>query len=153
LNEPDEDLSQPVDITIADFHSLEYYRTTSDDGLYTLTGVNVDGIRKQLRFAPGKHGRARVRLLHELEVLDVLKEALARKIPQPEDVKTFPDRSVCAVYEYTPVESFQQYLRRVVAMDWRSRLGEILKFGQSLIEKLSEIHDAGIFRLIADSLS
>jgi hypothetical protein len=141
-----QDLTQPVDITIPGFQSLKYLYPTSEEHLYTLTGTTSERTFKRLRFARGKDLRARIRLRHELNVLQVLKRANLTTLPQPENVLALPDLSICAVYENNPVVSFQRYLDKITSMDWWPRLGEILRFAHSLGKTLSEVHVAGIFR-------
>jgi len=134
-------------VTIPGFQSLSYLSARSEDGIYTLVGKSTEGVRKRIRFASSKHARARLRLRHELSVLKVLEEYKVSGVLQPEDVETSPDNGITAIFKFRPVKSFQAYFDSVNAMNWWSRLGEILKFTQSLTKLLSKVHQAGIFRI------
>lgn len=142
----DEDLSECVDVSIPGFSSLKYIYGTSEERVYTLIGTDSFGTQKRLRFAPGKHGRARLRLRHELDVLSVLAEYRVPLIPEIENIQQFPDRGICAVYPVLPVRTFQEYLHELLKKSHDERIGEILKFAQSLTRTLSATHLAGVFR-------
>lgn len=147
-NAVEEDVAaEAVDIQIPGYSSLEHIYGTSDERLYTLNGTeDATGIRKRLRFAPGQFGRARLRLGHELSVLEALSSNRLRHIPHLEDVVRLRDRSICAVFPFKPVQTFQEFSDFVRTLEWGQRLGEILKFAQSLAALLSEIHLARVFR-------
>lgn len=142
----DDDITEAVDVSIPGFTSLAYIYGTSEERVYTLVGTDSAGIRKRLRFAPGSHGRARLRLRHELDVLNVLTEYSVAQIPQIEKVEHLPDRGICAIYPLLPVRTFQEYADEVLQMSHEQRIGEILKFAQSLATTLSQTHLAGVFR-------
>jgi hypothetical protein len=144
----EEDLTESVDVTIPGFHDLSYLYATTEERLYTLVGSDPTGTLKRLRFASPQHGRARLRLLHELNVVKVFTDFDVPHILQPERVEFFADRGICAVYTFRPVRTFQEYLDEITRMDWEARLGEILKFAKSLARTLSEAHSAGIFRML-----
>lgn len=101
---------------------------------------------KFLRFAPGTHGRARLRLRHELNVFEVLSNSRVRGIPSLERVDTFPDRAICAIYKFVTVKSFQNFSEELSSKTLTEKLGDILKFGQSVANTLSEAHISGVFR-------
>ena len=109
-------------------------------------GDTNDGFRKRVRYAPGSPGYARLRLRHELSVLNTFQLYGALQIPQPEKVDTLPDRGVYSVYPVTPTQSFQEFTENVAKTDWWPRLGSILMFAQSFATVLTESHSAGIFR-------
>lgn len=149
-NGAEEDVAaETVDISIPGYSSLGYVYGTTDERLYTLNGTeDATGARKRLRFAHGKFGRARWRLGHELSVLQVLSNSRLRHIPRLEDVIRLPDGSICAIFPFKPVRTFQEFSGFVQTLEWDQRLGEILKFAQSLAALLSEIHLAGAFRTL-----
>lgn len=99
-----------------------------------------------MRFAPGEHGIARHRLIHEHNVLDILKDYGTESIVFPEKVETLPDRTICAIYPFIPLKTFQEYFEKIDKMQEWARLGEILKFARSFCQILSEVHLAGVFR-------
>jgi hypothetical protein len=134
-------------VSIPGFTSLAYIYGSSEERVYTLAGTDSSGVRKRIRFAPGTHGRARLRLRHEIDVLDVLAEYRVSQIPQIEKVEYFPDRAICAISPFSPVKTFQEYLDQVVQMGPDEQIGEILKFAQSLATTLSQTHLAGVFRI------
>jgi len=142
----EEDLTEGVDVSIPGFSSLAYIYGTSEEHVYTLKGTDASGKEKRLRFAPGSHGRARLRLRHELDVLTVLAEYRVPQIPEIEKLEHFPDRGICAVYPFVQVRTFQEYLDEVRQKSHDERIGEILKFAQSLAKTLSATHMAGVFR-------
>jgi hypothetical protein len=142
--------SVTVDIRVPGYSNIEYVYGTTNERLYTLNGTqDGTGVRKRLRFAPGKYGRARLRLGHELSVLQALASNRLRHIPRLETVLQLPDKSLCAIFSYKPVKTFQEYSDFVHTLGWEERTGEILKFAQSLAALLSEIHLAGVFRTSA----
>lgn len=147
-NSEADDLTELVDITVPGFTNLRYLHATTEERLYTLLGTTSAGTRKRIRFASGQHGRARLRLRHELNVLNLLKDFNVPHIPQLEKVETLPDRGICAIYPYVPMRTFQEYSDDIKAMEWDKRLGGILQFAKSLATTLSEAHLAGIFRTI-----
>jgi hypothetical protein len=142
-----EDITAAVDTAISGFSDLEYVYGTSDESLYTLIGTHTEsGVRKRLRFAPGNRGRARLRLQHELNVLKMLEEYDVPQIPQIEQILDLPDRSLCVVYQFLPVKTFQEYLESITNLQWDERIGEVLKFARSVTVTLSAMHLAGVFR-------
>jgi hypothetical protein len=65
---------------------------------------------------------------------------------QLESLEQFADKGICAVYKFKPFISFTAYTDKLNSIEWWSRLGEILKFAQSLAKALSAIHQKGVFR-------
>jgi hypothetical protein len=149
----EEDITaEAVDIAIPGYSSLKYVYGTSDERLYTLDGTeDATGLRKRLRFAPGNFGRARLRLGHELSVLQALSSNRLRYIPHLENIIMLPDRSICAIFPFKPVHTFQEFANFVNSLEWGQRLGEILRFARSLAALLSEIHLGGVFRISMSS--
>jgi len=144
--EDEEGLADVVDVSIPGFSSLKYIYGTSEERVYTLVGTDSSGTEKRLRFAPGKHGRARLRLRHELDVLNVLAEYNVPQIPEIEKFEQFPDRGICAIYPHSPVRTFHEFLDEALKKSHDERIGEILQFAQSLTRTLSAAHIAGVFR-------
>jgi hypothetical protein len=143
----EEDLiNEGVDVSIPGFNSLAYIYGTSEERVYTLVGTDASGVEKRIRFAPGTHGRARLRLRHELDVLTILAEYRVPQIPEIEKIQYFPDRGLCVVYPFVPVRTFQEYLDELMQKSYNERIGDILKFAQSLAKTLSATHMAGVFR-------
>lgn len=151
-NETNIDLTQPVNISIPGFQSLNYLSATSEEGLYTLSGETSKKIRKRLRYAPGTEGRAKLRLRHELNVLKVLEGVETTGIWKLEGMQNFPDKGICAIYTLRPFMTFKEYVSKLGTIEWWSRLGNILRFAQSLTKLLSSIHQAGIFRNICSEM-
>jgi polyferredoxin len=146
---PEEDLEtvEMLIFTLPGFRSLQVLHQTSEEFLYTLMGETTDGFRKRVRYAPGSPGFARLRLQHELSVLQIFQQHGILKVPQPEKVDTLPDRGIYAVYPVTSTKSFQEFTDNIAKMDWWPRLGCILKFAQSFATVLTETHAASIFRI------
>ena len=84
-----------------------------------------------------------MRLGLELSILEVLARNRLRHIPYLENAIQLHDRSVCALLQFKPVQTFQDFVH---TLDGIQRVREILKFAQSLLALLSEVHNTGIFR-------
>jgi hypothetical protein len=149
LSTPNKEENHPetVNLAIPEFESISLVCNRAEQRICTVIGTTSTDIRKRVRFAPGTHGLARHRLIHEHIVLDILKEYDCKRIVQPEKVEVLPDRSIYAIYPFTPAKRFQEYLNEITEMEWWSKLGEILKFAHSFAQMLSEVHLAGIFRM------
>ena len=98
-----------VDVGIPGYDSLTYLYGTTEERLYTLVESH-SGTRKHIRFASRKYGRAWISS-------DVLKEYGVSQTPQPEAVKTVPDRGICAEYPFVPVETFREFSEEMMKLD------------------------------------
>jgi hypothetical protein len=151
LNEAD-DISQFVNAIILGFESVTFLYPMTEEHLYTLTGHAASGLRRRLRFASGNHGRARFRLKHELNILNVLKDYGIGQIPQLDTIRRLPDGGICAIYFDSEPTKFQDFANETIELEWPLRIGAILKFAQSLASLLSKTHTAGVFRKGLDNI-
>jgi hypothetical protein len=143
----EENRPETINLSIPGFESISLVCNRAEQRICTVIGTTSTDVLKRLRFAPGAHGLARHRLIHENIVLDILKDYGCTRILQPEKVEVLSDRSICAIYPFTPAKRFQEYLDEITEMEWWLKLGEILKFAHSLAQMLSEVHLAGVFRM------